>query len=171
MSYTITDTGLSVEQFQKLIDAEAIANDGCTYCECLMTINGTFTTDQKTALVCLVPACKLATAKANKMEEFTKNTKELLNKGFSYNGDVFPLALDNRSNYIGIQVFGAFPYKIQNMDKTTVITVADSTAYNAFTSAGMTRYLYIKDGEADLVTELASKTTVDDVDKVIDTRI
>ena len=80
------------------------------------------------------------------------------------------MILDNRSNYIGIQVFGGFPYNIQTINQDDVLNIADQAAYDLFVSAGLTRYRYIKDGESDLIVEVRDATTIPLVDAIVDTR-
>lgn len=170
MSYTLTAADVSAHTFQEGVDGAALVNDGVEYTGSTMTVFGTFTVGEEAIIDGLVPAAQLAYSKTVKLSEVTIKTKALIAAGFTYSGDIYPLVLDSRSNYIGIQVFGAFPYKIQNQHKTDVLSVADQAAYDLFVAAGMVRYRYIKDGESDLIVSIRDALDIAAVEAITDTR-
>ena len=170
MSYTLTALDTSIDYMQESIDGAAIANNGIVYTGDQMTILGTISAGDETVIDGLVVGGQLAFAKEAKMDTVKGNTSTLTSKGFAYSGKTFPLILDNRSNYIGIQVFGGFPYNIQTINQDDVLNIADQAAYDLFVAAGLTRYRYIKDGESDLIVEVRDATTIPLVDAIVDTR-
>ena len=171
MSYTFTAAEASIGYMQTEIDNAAISNGGIMVTDDQMTILGTFTPTDETTIDGFVPGSQLEYAREAKLDEVLANTKNLVLEGFSYSSKVFALILDSRSNYIGIQVFGGFPYNLQTKDHDDVLLISDQAAYNLFAGAGITRYGYIKDGESDLVIEIRDATTIALVNAIVDTRV
>lgn len=171
MSYVLNIPNISISLMQSKINDVGIISDGIVYeNNSVMTILGTFTSSEEDLIHSFIPDCKLEYAKEVKRESIFINTKFLISEGFQYASKTFPLLLDNLNNYIGIQVFGGFPYKIQTLDKRDVLTINNQTEYDSFTAAGMSRYTQIKNGESDLIVNIRDATTVSDVDSIIDTR-
>jgi len=171
MSYTLTALDTSIDYIQESIDDAAIANDGVVYTGDQMTVLGTISSGDESVIDGFVVGGQLAFAKEAKLEAVKSNTTSLTGKGFAYSLKVFPLILDNRSNYIGIQVFGGFPYNIQTINQDDVINVANQAAYDLFVAAGLTRYRYIKDGESDLIILIRDAATITAVNAIVDSRV
>ncbi len=171
MSYSIVAVDVSLESMQRQIDAAGIANDGIYYTGSDMRINGTFTTPQEVVIDGFVTEAKIDYARGSKLADVVRQTNLLINLGFSHTSKQFPLVLDSRSNYIGIQVFGGYPYKIQNINQTDVLAIADQTAYTLFTTDGMSRYTYIKSGESDLIELIRDAVDIAAVNAIIDSRV
>ena len=170
MSYTFIATNISIDYMQKQINSAAISNDGIFTSGDQVTVFGTFTQSDKYLIDSFITGGQLEFSKELKKSEVTTNTSSLIDNGFSHLLKVFPLVLDNRSNYIGIQVFGGYPYKIQTKDMDDILNITDQTAYNLFINDGFTRYRYIKDGESDLVVEIRDSTTIAEVEAIKDGR-
>lgn len=170
MSYTLTASDTSIEYMQKQIDGEPITNSGIVYTGDQMTILGTFTLTDETTIGGFVTVGQLEYAKESKLNDVRVKTVQLIDGGFIHSSMSFSLVLDNRSNYIGIQVFGGFPYNIQDSDQADVLTVSSQAAYNAFVNDGLTRYRLIKDGESDLIILIRDATTISAVNAIVDTR-
>jgi len=171
MPYTFTASATSVHSMQDQIDTAAIANDGINYTGDQMTIIGTFSGAQETTINGFVVAAQLDFAREAKFDSVDDNTNELILGGFSHSSKQFPLVLDHRSNYIGIQVFGGFPYKIQNLHHDDVLSVADQAAYDLFIVDGMSRFRYIKDGESDLIVLIRDAISISAVNAIVDSRV
>jgi len=171
MSYTLTAVDTSIDFMQDSIDDAAIVNNGVVYTGDQMTVLGSISAGDETVINSFVVGGQLAFAKESKMDTVKGNTSSLINGGFAYSAKTFPLILDSRSNYIGIQTFGGFPYNIQTINQDDVINVADQTAYDLFVAAGLTRYRYIKDGESDLIISVRDATTIVAVNAIVDSRV
>ena len=171
MSYTLTAVDTSIDFMQDSIDDAAIVNNGVVYTGDQMTVLGSISAGDETVINSFVVGGQLAFAKESKMDTVKGNTSSLINGGFTYSAKTFPLILDSRSNYIGIQTFGGFPYNIQTINQDDVINVADQTAYDLFVAAGLTRYRYIKDGESDLIISVRDATTIVAVNAIVDSRV
>ena len=171
MSYTLTAVDTSIDFMQDSIDDAAIVNNGVVYTGDQMTVLGSISAGDETVINSFVVGGQLAFAKESKMDTVKGNTATLINGGFTYSAKTFPLILDSRSNYIGIQTFGGFPYNIQTINQDDVINVADQTAYDLFVAAGLTRYRYIKDGESDLIISVRDATTIVAVNAIVDSRV
>jgi len=170
MSYTLTALNTSIDYMQESIDGAAIVNGGVVYTGDQMTVIGTISSGDETVIDGFVVGGQLEFAKEAKMSTVKTNTSNLIASGFTYSGKTFPLVVDSRSNYIGIQTFGGFPYNIQTINQDDVLNIADQAAYDLFVNAGLTRYRYIKDGESDLIIEVRDATTIPLVDAIVDTR-
>ncbi|HHZ70201.1 MAG TPA: hypothetical protein EYN54_08005 [Methylococcaceae bacterium] len=171
MSYTLTATDTSIKYMQQQIDDEPITNDGVNYTGDQMTIIGTFTPAEETTIDSFVLGGQLAFAQEAKLSDVRIKTVQLISDGFTHSSNNFPLVLDNRSNYIGIQVFGGFPYKIQNSDQDDVLVIADQAAYDLFVNDGLSRYRYIKDEESELIIDIRDATTITAVNAIVDGRV
>ena len=171
MSYTFTATDTSIDYMQASIDSAAIANDGVIYTGDQMTVLGVISSGDELVIDGFIVGGQLAFAKDAKLESVKLNTTSLTSEGFIYSLKVFPLILDNRSNYIGIQVFGGFPYNIQTINQDDVINVANQSSYDLFVASGLTRYRYIKDGESDLIILIRDATTITAVNAIADSRV
>ncbi|HHZ95620.1 MAG TPA: hypothetical protein EYN67_08685 [Flavobacteriales bacterium] len=136
-----------------------------------MTIIGTFTPAEETTIDSFVLGGQLAFAQEAKLSDVRIKTVQLISDGFTHSSNNFPLVLDNRSNYIGIQVFGGFPYKIQNSDQDDVLVIADQAAYDLFVNDGLSRYRYIKDEESELIIDIRDATTITAVNAIVDGRV
>ena len=171
MSYTLTALDTSIDYMQESIDGAAIVNGGVVYTGDQMTVLGAISAGDETVIDGFVVGGQLAFAKEAKMATVKINTSSLISGGFSYSGKVFPLVVDSRSNYIGIQTFGGFPYNIQTINQEDVLNIADQAAYDLFVNAGLTRYRYIKDGESDLIILIRDATTISAVNAITDSRV
>lgn len=170
MSYTTTAENINIEYVQKKIDGVPIVNDGINYRGDQMTVLGIFTSSEESIIDGFIPGGQLDYAKRNKLLDISSNTIKLVNDGFTHSSINFPLVLDTRSNYIGIQVFGGFPFKIQSRDKDDVLVIPDQASYNLFITDGLSRYRYIKDGESDLIISIRDATTIAGVNSIVDGR-
>lgn len=171
MSYTLTAAATGIHSMQDQLDAEPITNDGIVYTGDQMTILGTFTGPQETTIDGFVAAAQLAFAKEAKFDLVDDKTVELIEGGFIYSALWFCLILDHRSNYIGIQVFGGFPYNVQTLEHDDVLTLSDQAAFDLFIADGMTRFRYIKDGESDLIILIRDAVDIAAVNAIVDSRV
>lgn len=170
MSYTLTAADASITSIQKQLDSEPLTNDGVNYTGDQITVLGTFSPSDESVIDGFIPMSQLAFAKEEKLSDIRMKTLKLINDGFTHLSMSFPLVLDSRSNYIGIQVFYAIPANIQNADQTDVLTISNQTDYDSFSTAGLLRYKYIKDEESLLIIEIRDAATISTVNAIVDSR-
>ncbi len=125
--------------------------------------------DEAATLDKYIPNAQLDYVKEQKLEAIVGKTKSLIDKGFLYNNKLFPLLLDNRSNYIGIQAFSVFPCKVQTIDQDDFVAL-NKDRFAAFIQIGLDRFQYIKDGESDLIRRIRIASDIESVELIQDDR-
>ncbi len=126
--------------------------------------------DEAAKLDKYIPNAQIDYAKEKKLEAVTDSTKILIDKGFQYNKKLFPLLLDNRSNYIGIQAFSVFPCKVQTIEQDDFVLL-NKDRFAEFIQIGLDRFQYIKDGESDLIRKIRMADSIESVELIQDDRV
>ncbi len=120
-------------------------------------------------------ALNLRIAKAEKNRRIDRKTERLFNKGLSYDGEIFPLDVDDSLNYYLLydnrnnSSVISWPHTIITRGRD-LYTINNANVMKSFGEAAIARQRAIVDGARDLKKQIFDATTVAAVNAITDNR-
>lgn len=118
-------------------------------------------------------ALALEDAKAEKIRLIDARTDELIDDGFSYDGQVFSLSSQAQRTLLGAFAGASllsYPVKWNNIDDTNIAELADESELALFYGTAMSTVEAHKSSGTTLKTQVNAATTIGQVNAVVDPR-
>jgi hypothetical protein len=119
------------------------------------------------------PAPTLEQAKLAKIAEIDFKSYKLLELGFEFSGQTFPLGSEARAQFAHMEQFAAsliYPFSIPTLDQMSSVTMTTPLDVGAFVAPGVVRADTVFAEGTALIVQVQACTTVAQVEAIQDTR-